>query len=82
MLTPQQRLDRMKNEDGQAKKEGFDQFMSAPLVRLLLSQIPQGDHPENLQVLLQTAFEKGFEEGQGQLAMTLARAVVESHDKN
>lgn len=50
-----------------AKNQGFRKWMQEPMTRALMSTVPAC---ENLEVLLQAAFESGFGSGSGATAVS------------
>jgi hypothetical protein len=55
------------------QKSAFKRWMSEPMTRALISQIPAC---ENLELLLQATFEKGFSAGSGATAVSFIEAVL------
>lgn len=45
------------------KKAAFDRWLTEPMVRMGMSMIPAGEHPDGLRMLLESAFEAGFHVG-------------------
>jgi hypothetical protein len=68
----------MKQRSEKYMKEGFDTWMSMPVTRALISQIPAGTaNPELLEVILFSAYEFGFGTGGASLAMEAFKAMAE-----
>ncbi len=44
-------------------KQSFEQWLDNPMVRMTMSTIPTGASPDALRMLLQAAFEAGFQTG-------------------
>lgn len=63
------------------KKEGFEEFLLEPLVRLALSNIPPGEHQDTLRMLLQASFNKGFSCGQCDMGMDITDSLLKQAKK-
>jgi len=51
------------------REAGFQRFLANPAIRLILSRLPPADPPESTSILLQTAYDAGFSEGQVDVVM-------------
>jgi hypothetical protein len=60
----------------ECQKQAFDKWFGEPMVRLGLSLIPPGDHKDALRLLLQSAFDAGYEQGGGQAVVSLMQAMT------
>jgi len=58
-------------------RAGFDRWLSEPLIRLTISMIPANEQKETLQLLLQSAFEAGFNSGAGDIVSQIAERVFQ-----
>ena len=68
----------MKQRSEKYKKEGFDMWMSMPVTRMLISQIPAGTaNPELLGVILFSAYESGFGTGGASFGVEMFKAMTE-----
>lgn len=59
------------------KQETFNNWVSNPSIRFIISLIPPGDHKETLDVLLRSAHDAGFASGRASLGMNLMSAMIE-----
>lgn len=62
-MTERDKMDERQKEVESDRKRGFEDFINNPLTRMMMSQIPPGEHPEALRMLLQAAYESGFGSG-------------------
>lgn len=46
----------------------FDKWLSEPMVRICMAQIPATDYSDTLKLLLRSAFDAGFRSGSGDLS--------------
>lgn len=69
MMTKEQ----IQSRSDSAKREGFRRWMQEPMPRALISVIPPC---EQLEVLLQAAYEAGFISGQGEIAVSFLEAMM------
>jgi len=58
------------------KKTAFAKWLDDPMVRLTMAAIPAGDQKEALRVLLESAFESGFNVGTGDVLTELVEAMI------
>ena len=58
----------------QARKDGFENWLSSPEVRALVSMIPPGENKDLLRLVLQSAFNSGFRLGQATTLIELITA--------
>lgn len=57
-------MDRRMERNDRLRKEGFDDFLERPMTKLALSIIPPSSHaPETLPLILQAAFNSGWDGG-------------------
>lgn len=66
-------------QDDRAKS--FAEWLTQSETRLLMSLIPQGDNPDALQVLLQTAFNRGYHSGEGFVMIELLTKMMSDKPK-
>lgn len=69
MITKEQ----LQSRSDSAKREGFRRWMQEPMTRALISMIPPC---EQLEVLLQAAYEAGFDSGAGETAISFLRDMM------
>lgn len=53
------------------KKDGFIKFLDDPMVRMGISMIPEGDGRDTLKMLLQSAFNCGYDHGAAMVAVSM-----------
>ena len=58
------------------KKDGFAKFLEDPMVRMGMSMIPPGDKQEALSMLLQSAFNCGYDHGAAMVAVSMVEALL------
>lgn len=58
-----------------AKKECFRRWMQEPMTRALVSMIPPC---EQLEIILQAAFEEGFKAGSSTIAVSFIEAIMKA----
>ena len=69
-------------ETERKKQEAFTTWLASPTTKMMLSLIPASDqHPEAVQLLLQTAFDAGHTTGAGEVAATMIEAVLRGWEK-
>ena len=56
--------------------DAFAYWLDSPTNRVLISTIPAGEHKEALHALLRSAFDCGFAGGQGNVTITLLKAMM------
>lgn len=64
-----------------AKKKGFDQFMTQPTTRMMISMIPAGEKQEVLETLLFETYNAGFNSGVGTTAGNFLEAILTNMEK-
>lgn len=62
------------------EQKHFDDFMTAPTTKLLLSLIQASDHPEAMKTLLRSAFDCGVGSGSGGVLLSLITAMTQKPD--
>lgn len=67
----------MKAKEVTDKKRAFEDFMSQPTIRLLVSMIPASEHKDTLNTLLQESFNSGWSGGSGNVAMSFFKAIID-----
>lgn len=60
----------------EAKKTMFAKWLDEPMVRMGLSTIPAGDRADALRLLLQSAFDAGFQAGSGNILGNFLEAML------
>lgn len=65
----------MEAKSDHAKKEGFRRWMQEPMTRALVSMIPPC---EQLEIILQAAYESGFQAGSDATAVSFLEAMMKS----
>jgi isoleucyl-tRNA synthetase len=59
-----------------SRKEGFAKWLEEPLVKVLISQQPEGDRQDELRSLLQAAFDSGHASGQAVVLMSFLEEMI------
>jgi hypothetical protein len=57
-------------------KAGFERWSGQSTVRMLMSMIPPGEHPEALKTLLMEAFKSGFAMGASYIALDMMQEMM------
>lgn len=70
--------EKFRAQDATMKKQAFGDLMASPPIRLLLSMIPSGDHPETMTTLLEEAFNKGWSGGQCMMSVMMLESMLRS----
>jgi len=63
--------DAREQERQKARKTAFEKWLEEPMVRLGMSMIPAGEKDDALKMLLQSAFDSGFNTGGGVMALEM-----------
>lgn len=58
------------------KRDGFAKFLDDPMIRMGMSMIPAGDKQEALKMLLQSAFNSGFDHGSAMVAVSMVELLL------
>lgn len=66
MQVAQQRLDT-------DRKQRFAEWLNQPIVRAMISLIPEGQHPDHVRLVLESAFYAGFDAGFSSMALEILR---------
>jgi len=66
----------LQQKANQRKRRDFDAWMNEPMTRMCLSTIPPAERPEALELLLKSAFDKGFTSGQSEILASFVEHMV------
>src|SRR5258706_15043335 len=66
-----QQTDEMERKAAERRQRDFDAWIGDPITRMCISTIPAAERPEALQLLLKSAFDRGFVAGQGYMVGSL-----------
>ena len=78
MQSTQQRNEARKASNEQA----YQQWLTKPETKLLLSMIPPSDTQEAMQVLLRSCFDTGCGHGEGSVALMMIKAMFKENRKS
>lgn len=70
----------MAARSAEAKESAFKSFMLQPVIRLLMSKLPQTE-PEILETIMKEAFNSGFSSGSGFTAISMVEVVMKAEMK-
>lgn len=74
-MTPtEDMIHKFRQRETEAMEAGYQKFMQSPPIRLLLSMIPSGDHPEALTALLREAYVLGWGSGSSHTTIMVLEA--------
>jgi hypothetical protein len=60
----------------ESQQRGFSEWLDQPLVKLSVSQVPEGNRRDEFRVLLQSAFDAGHAAGQACVLMSFIEEMV------
>jgi hypothetical protein len=62
-----------------ARKDRFAKWLDEPMVKAMVSMIPEGQNPDHVRLVLEQAFRAGYDAGGGAYMLEMVRGIAGKH---